>query len=81
MGKQSFETRVAMIINAVRKASPRDSSIGISRTSKGDGLDLLVDAIDDFLRRLREDLPAFQSAQEAMLKPADQRREKTRKKR
>jgi len=68
MAKQSFEDRVATIIDAVKKASPRDSSIGIGRTRNDDGLDLLVDAIEDLLRRSRESVTSFQSAQEAMLK-------------
>jgi PAS domain S-box-containing protein len=67
MGKQSFENRIAVIIDAVKKASPSDSSIGIGRTGKGDGLDVLVDAIEDLIRRSRESV-TFQSTQEAMLK-------------
>src|SRR5271157_4858981 len=68
MKKQSFENRVATIIDAVKKASPHDSSIGIGRTSKGDGLDLLVDAVEDLLGRSRQSLTALQSADEAMTK-------------
>jgi PAS domain S-box-containing protein len=68
MKKQSFKNRVATIIDAVKKASPKDLSIGIGRTSKGDELDLLVDAIEGLLRRSRESATAFQSAQEAMMK-------------
>jgi len=67
MNKQSFENRVATIIDSVKKASPSDFSIGTGRTSKGDSLDLLVDAIEDLLRRSRESVTAFQSAQHAML--------------
>jgi PAS domain S-box-containing protein len=67
MKEQSFKTRVATIIDAVKKASPIDSSIGIGRTREGDALDLLVDAIEDLLRRSRESVTAFQSAQKAML--------------
>src|SRR5208283_116982 len=55
------------IIDSVKKASPSDFSIGTGRTSKGDSLDLLVDAIEDLLRRSRESVTAFQSAQHAML--------------
>ena len=56
MAKQTFENRIGTIIDAVKKAStsPRGSSIEIPRTSKGDALDLLVDAIEDLLRRSRE---------------------------
>ena len=67
MKKQSFESHLALIIDAVEKASPTDSSLGIGSTNKGDGLDLLVDAIEDLLRRSRESLRTFQSAQRAIL--------------
>jgi PAS domain S-box-containing protein len=67
MKAQSFETRVAAIVDAVNKASPTDSSIGIRRKGKGDGIDLLVDAVDGLLRRSRESVTAFHVAKEAML--------------
>jgi PAS domain S-box-containing protein len=67
MKNQSFRTRVATIVDAVEKALPTDSSLGIRKTGKGDGLDLLVDAIEGLLRRFHESLTAFQSAQRAML--------------
>jgi len=52
----------------VKKTSVGDSSLGLSRTSKGDGLDLLVDAIENLLRRSHESTIAFQKAQESALK-------------
>src|SRR5208283_4766808 len=68
MEELSFENRVTTISDAVKKASLRDSSTGIPRTSKGDALDLLVDAVEDLLRRSRQSLTALQSADEAMTK-------------
>ncbi len=68
MRSQGFEKRVAEITQAVRKASPGDSTIGISPTGKGDGLDGLVEAIDDLLQRSQESVRSFRSAQEAMLR-------------
>jgi PAS domain S-box-containing protein len=61
-----IETRISMIIDAVKKASLKNSSIGVARTATGDDLDLLVDAIEDLLRRSRESVAAFRSAREAM---------------
>ncbi len=69
MEEQSFEARVAALADALRRASPRESSTGIARTGKGDPLDLLAEAIEDFLRRSQESVRAFQTAQEALLKP------------
>src|SRR5208283_288610 len=68
MEELSFENRVTTISDAVKKASLRDSSTGIPRTDKGDALDLLVDAVEDLLRRSRQSLTALQSADEAMTK-------------
>ncbi|MGA2640361.1 MAG: PAS domain S-box protein [Spirochaetia bacterium] len=68
MKKWSFENRVATIIDAVGKTSPTDASIGIPRSSRHDELDLLVDAIEDLLRRSREGVTALQSAQDAMMR-------------
>ena len=65
---QEFEKRLAEITQAVRKASPNGSTIGISSTGKGDGLDELAEAIDDLLRRSQESVRSFRSAQEAMLR-------------
>ena len=47
----SFETRVARIVDAVTRASPADSSIGIAATQNADLVDDLVAAIDGLLRR------------------------------
>jgi PAS domain S-box-containing protein len=66
MEKHSLENRVTTIIDALKKASSGDSSIAIHRTSKGDTLDLLVDAIEELLHSTRERMRAFQSAQETM---------------
>ena len=68
MRKKSLEERVATIIDAVKRASSGDSSIALPRTTKGDALDLLVDAIEDLLRHMRERETAFQGAQVAMKK-------------
>jgi PAS domain-containing protein len=68
MGNQGFEKRVADITRAVRNISPKDSTIGICSTGKGEGLDRLVQAIDDLLRKSRESVRSFQNAQEAMLR-------------
>ena len=51
MKPQSFETRVAAIVDAVSKVSSMDSSIGIAPTKAGDCIDDLVAAIDGLLRR------------------------------
>jgi PAS domain S-box-containing protein len=66
MGKHSFEDRISTIIDAIAKASRGDASTAIPRTGRGDALDRLVDAIEDILRRSRESLAAFQSAQETV---------------
>jgi len=69
MEEQSFESRVAALADAVRRASPRDASTHLARTGKGDPLDLLAEAIEDFLRRSQESVKSFQTAREALLKP------------
>jgi two-component system, cell cycle sensor histidine kinase and response regulator CckA len=51
MKERSFESRVATIIDAVRNASPKDSSLGIAPSGSGDQLDALVAAIEDLLQR------------------------------
>ena len=66
--QEQFQNRVDAIIDAVKKTSPGDSSLGIGRTAKGDGLDLLVDAIEDLLKRSRESMMDFQSAHDAALR-------------
>ncbi|HTP59640.1 MAG TPA: PAS domain S-box protein, partial [Spirochaetia bacterium] len=66
MDNQAFENRVAAITQAVRKVSPNDSTTGLCPTGSGDGLDQLVEAIEDFLRRSRESARSFQRAHEAM---------------
>jgi PAS domain-containing protein len=66
MQEESFEKRVATIVDAVKKTVPGDSSIGVDQSGKNDGLDLLVDAIEDLLRRSRENVTAFSSVEEAM---------------
>ena len=68
MEERSFEHRLAMLIESIRKASPTDPSIGLPRTGKEDELDRLADAVDDLLRRSRESAEAFQKAREALLK-------------
>jgi two-component system, cell cycle sensor histidine kinase and response regulator CckA len=67
MGTQGFEKRVADITEAVRNISPNDSTTGICSTGKRDGLDQLVEAIDDLLRKSRESVKSFRNAQDAML--------------
>ena len=69
MQDQSFVDRVASMTEAVKRASPMDVSTGIARTGKGDLLDQLADAIDGLLRRSRESVSTFTSAQQALLKP------------
>jgi PAS domain S-box-containing protein len=68
MEEHSNEGRLAALVDAVEKASPRDTSLGIGRLHAGDGLDRLVDAIEGLLRRSRESLGAFQNARKSMLK-------------
>ena len=69
MKDQSFENRVASITEAVRRASPMDSSTGLPRTEEGDLLDGLVDAIEGLLQRSRESASAFRHAQDVLLTP------------
>lgn len=54
MGELSLKSRVAAIVEAVKKASLEDLSLGVSRTGRGDILDVLVDEIEDLLRRCCE---------------------------
>lgn len=68
MKERSFAERLAALLDAVEKASPRDASLGIGRSRLGDRLDELVDAIDRLLQRSRETAGAFQGAREAMQK-------------
>src|SRR5208282_1925878 len=68
MEEQSSEKRLAALIDAVKKASATDASLGIGRTHSGDALDQLADAIENLLQRSRESVIAFQLAREAMLK-------------
>ena len=58
MREPSFDNRIAAIIDAVQKASPGDTSLGVGRTNGGDGLDLLVEAIESLLRRCPEASPS-----------------------
>ncbi len=67
MAERSYGKRVASIIEAVKKASPGDSSLGIRRTGKGDDLDLLADAIEGLFQRSRQSAMAFEAARGAML--------------
>ncbi len=67
--KQWFEKRVALIAEAVTKASLMDSSLGIARTEERDALDPLIDVIEDLLRRFHDSARTFQSAHDALLKP------------
>ena len=73
MSKQ-IETRIAAVTEAVKRASPTDASIGISRAGRSDVVDRLVDAIEDLLRRSRESVTAFQSDQAAMLHKKEEER-------
>jgi PAS domain S-box-containing protein len=68
MHEQSWENRVDAIIKAVRNASPGDSSLAVGRSAGGDGLDRLVEGIEDLLGRSKENEKAYRSSQEAMLR-------------
>ena len=66
MKEPTLKTRVAMIVDAIGKVSPADSTLGIDKTGRGDPTDALIDAIEDLLHRCRESLTALQSAQRVM---------------
>ena len=66
MKEPTLKTRVAMIVDAIGKVSPADSTLGIDKTGRGDPTDALIDAIEGLLHRCRESLTALQSAQRVM---------------
>jgi PAS domain S-box-containing protein len=69
MEKQSLETRVTALISAVRQASPKGPIAKIARTGNGDSLDLLAEAIEDFIKRSQESIRTFKETQGALLAP------------
>ena len=70
MEEQSFEAPCRGARGRTEARLARESSTGIARTGKGDPFGyLLAEAIEDFLRRSQESVRAFQTAQEALLKP------------